>query len=31
MHYIVALYRMNIHIYSEIVILEKFSIKNQES
>ena len=31
MHHIVALYRISIHIYSEIVILESFSIKNQES
>ena len=29
MHHIVALYRINIHIYSEIVIY--VSIKNQES
>ena len=31
MHNIVALYRINIHIHSEVVILKKFSIKNQES
>ena len=27
----VALYRINIHIYSEVVILLKFSIKNQDN